>query len=336
MNLEYQNFDKIIQSKKIYPTYLFAGDETYFIDESFRKIKNFIEFDELNKEVFYGEDKNAVNNVLDALQTGPFLSRERIVVLKNSHNLSNGDMGKIYEYTKNPVRSSVFIVFFNSNAKKSSSVLKPFLESSNCVFINCDKVYERNLPFFIKKEFAKREKIADTEVIDKLIDENGVDILSISNEIEKICLYVDEGRKKISVQDLENIGGYAKEIGQFALASAIEEKNLKNALFIFEKTVSAAIEDPVITLSKIAASIRKLLTAKSMLEEQKLDEQKTAAILKIHPYFAKKFFINLKKHSIKNLKKSLKFLLRTDESLKTGKGDFVSESGKLLLFLCGE
>jgi DNA polymerase-3 subunit delta len=358
--IKIQEFDKILSSKKISPVYLFAGDEYYFIDSCLSKIEKISPTDNLNKEIFYGGE-SAVRDIADALHTAPFLSEKKTVIVKNAHKATSKNNGEsiapsvpvvknarktvsknnnknyveaLSYYTENPIDTSILILLYCEKVSEEK-LPKEFADLKNCIAVDCNKVYEKRLPEFIKNKFQQKGKIVVPSVISRLIEENGNDLLNISNEIEKICLFVGSDKKNISQDDLENISGYTKELTQYALPSAIEEKNLQQALFVFEKLLSYG-QAPAVLLWQISSAVRKLLTAKSMIEEQGMSAQETASAIRIHHYFADPFFRNLKKHNADKLKKSFKIMLKTDSAAKgVGDGaDAVSAIEKLLLFIC--
>jgi len=160
-------------------------------------------------------------------------------------------------------------------------------------------------------------------------------LLSLSNEIEKICLYTGQDKKNIAGEDFVKVSGFTKEVNTFMLTNAIEEKNLKYSLFILEKMIQTG-EKPVMILSALATALRKLLTAKSLTEEKKYTPQQTAEYVKIPNFFdfRAKYMRNLSKYTLKHLKDCMDELLKTDVSIKTGKTDEISALENLVLFIC--
>ncbi|WP_374133550.1 DNA polymerase III subunit delta [Candidatus Endomicrobiellum pyrsonymphae] len=207
------------------------------------------------------------------------------------------------------------------------------ISSKECVSVECRKQYESEVKDFIKNEFAQKSKTASQDVVARIIDENGTDLLNIANEIEKVSLFVGENKKNITQEDLEKISGYTKEANIYSLSSDIEAKDLKKAMFVLEKLLNEG-EETVMILSAISSAVRKMLNAKSMIEEQNMSASEVASSLRIHSFFARAFFTNLQKHKTKTLKESLKTILNADMAIKTGSGDAISALEKAVLFIC--
>ncbi|MCL2484925.1 MAG: DNA polymerase III subunit delta [Endomicrobia bacterium] len=335
--LKIQDFNKHISSKKISPVYLFAGEEAYLIDYCLKKTESFLDAGDLNKEVFYAADSSS-EDILNALQTLPFLSEKRVIVVKDLHKIKAADAERLSSYIDNPVDTSCLIMLYPSNYKKETiskrkSLINDAISSKICVSADCRKQYESEVKEFIRNEFTQKGKTASIGVISRIVDENGTDLLNISNEIEKLSLFAGKDKKNITEEDIEKISGYTKEINTYSLSSYIEAKDLKNAMFVLEKLFEEG-EEPVMILSAIVSAVRRMLDAKSKIEEQKMSGQEAAASLRIHSFFAGPFLSNLKKHSLKNLKDSMKIMLKADTAIKTGTSDAVSALEKAILFVC--
>ncbi|MDR1195646.1 MAG: DNA polymerase III subunit delta [Endomicrobium sp.] len=335
--IKFQDFNKLISSKKSSSVYLFAGEESYLIDSCLKKLSLALSVDDLNREVFYASDSSA-EDILNAVQTLPFLSEKRVVIVKAVNKMKAVDAERLSDYLSNVIDTSCLILLYPDNYKKETIAKRKELigecsSSKNCVAVDCRKQYESEVKEFIKSEFTAKGKSVSFDVISKIIDENGADLMNISNEIEKLCLFAGKNKKAVTEDDIEQTSGYTKEANVYALASEIESKNIKKAMFILEKLLAEG-GDSVMILSTISSTVRKLLNAKSMIEEKGMSNTETAAALRIHNYFAKAFFSNLTKHSIKNLKSSLKVILKADTAIKTGASDAISSLEKIILSVC--
>ncbi|MDR1418138.1 MAG: DNA polymerase III subunit delta [Endomicrobium sp.] len=335
--LKIADFNKLISLKKMSPVYLFSGEETYFIDICLKSLEKIINADNLNREVFYASE-NSARDIINALSTLPFLSEKRLIIVKSVENIKATDAGQLSEYLLNVVETSVLVLLYNNNYKKETiskrkELINNCISSKFCVSVDCRKLYENEIKSFIKNEFNFRKKNISYESISKIIDNNGLDLLSIVNEIEKVCLFVGENKKEVSQEDLSLISGYTQELNIYSLSSCIESKDLKKALFILDKLLTQG-EEPVVILSVISSSIRKMLNAKSMLEESSMSATEVASNLKIHSFYSGLFFTNLKKHDTKQLQQTLKKILETDVSIKTGLSDTSFALEKTIVYAC--
>jgi len=335
--LKIQDFNKHISSKDISTAYLFAGEESYLIDRCLAETEKLLNADDLNKEVFHAGESSA-EDILNALQTLPFLSERRVVIVKDMHKLKAGDAEILSGYVSNPVDTSALIMLYPGNYKKESiskrkELINKCSSSKDCVAVDCRKQYESEVKEFIKSEFAKKGKSVSFDAVARMVEDSGTDLLNISNEIEKLSLFAGKNKKNITEEDIGKISGYTKEVNIYSLSSELEAKNAKKAMFVLEKLLAEG-EEEVMILSAMSSAVRKLLNAKSMLEEQGMSVDEIASALRIHSYYARAFFSNLKKHSFKNLKDSMKIMLKADTAIKTGTSDAVSALEKAVLSIC--
>ncbi|MDR0956910.1 MAG: DNA polymerase III subunit delta [Endomicrobium sp.] len=339
--LRVQDFDELIFSKRIFPIYLFAGEESYLIDKCLDKTGNLFVSSNFNKEVFYASE-SSFEDILSALQTIPFLSDKKIVIVKGVNKMKAIDAERFSNYLMNnntdvTTNTSCLVFLYNDNYKKETVLKrKEFINKcislKNCICVDCRRRYESEIKEFIINEFSQKGKTISYDIVLRIIEENGTDLFNITNEIEKISLFVGE-RKNVMQNDLEKISGYTKDANVYALSSSIESKDLKKSMFVLEKLLREG-EGLTVILSVIASTVRKMLNAKSMIEEQNLSISKTALTLKIHNFYVKTFFENLQKHNTNILKESLKKILKVDIAIKTGENDAISTLEEAVLFIC--
>ncbi|MBR3654097.1 MAG: DNA polymerase III subunit delta [Elusimicrobia bacterium] len=329
-------FRKNLSAKKISPVYFLAGEESFLLEDSLKRIEKVVNTDDLNREIFQATECSG-NDILNSVETLPFLTDKRIVILKMANKLKNDDFKIITKIIENPVDTACFIIIFPEKIKNSTSKRKDLItlceKSDNCYCVDCKKLYEKDVKNFIQEEFNNRGKNIEPDVVQQIINDTGLDLQNVSNEIEKISLYLGKEKQTVTVEDFVKISGFTKEINIFMLTNAIEEKNVKYSLFIVEQMLKTG-ESAIGLLSTISGAVRKMLTAKSLMEEKNYTSQDALNYVRVYSYFQYKYAANLSKYSLVHLKKCLKEILKTDIALKTGKTDDKSAIENLVLFIC--
>ncbi len=329
-------FRKTLSAKKLAPVYFLAGEETFLLEDSLKRIEKAVNTDDLNREVFQATESSG-SDILNSIETLPFLTDKRIVVLKMANKLKNDDFKIITKIIENPVDTTCFILMFPEKVKNSTSKRKDLIalceKSDSCYCVDCKKMYEKDVKAFIQDEFNGRGKTIEPEVVQQIVNDTGFDLQNVSNEIEKISLYLGKDKKNVTVEDFIKISGFTKEINVFMLANAIEEKNLNYSLFIVEQMLKTG-ESAIGLLSTISGAVRKMVTAKSLMEEKNYTSQDALNYVRVYSYFQYKYASNLAKYTLLHLKRCLKEILKTDIALKTGKTDDKSAIENLVLFIC--
>lgn len=335
--ITYQAFQKHLQGKTLSPVYLFAGEEQFFIDTCLKSIEQKLAVDPLNREIFQAPDLDG-KTVAEAVETLPFLGDKRLIILKMAHKLNNSDYEMITKLIENPVDSSCFVLIVPDKVrdiKKRKDLLDLCSSSKDCIAVDCKKIYDSDAVKFVKAEFAQRKKIISDELAQHIVEETGADLLSLYNEIEKICIYLGKDNNKISEEAFAKVSGWTKEINDFALGGEIEAKNLKSALFILSKMIIAG-EEHIKILFQISSTVRKLLTVKSLIEEKNYNPSDAVSYARIYnSYFASIFLRNISKYKLTHLKECISKVLETDIALKTkSQSDKTSILENLIIFIC--
>ncbi|MCB4790510.1 MAG: DNA polymerase III subunit delta [Elusimicrobia bacterium] len=304
-----------IRSKKFAPIYIFAGEEIYLQAEALKSLNKALEINELNYEIFYGQQSSA-DTIMLAAQTIPLLSDRRFILVKDAQKIKTAELNKLSQYLKTPITSSCIVFLWQEKLRaenKKSNFFSTAEEFGS--IIEFKPLYERDLPAWIQSRIAKSGKEIDLDAVHYLIQESGTSLTDIANEIEKLALFTGK-EKRISLEDIETLSGHTKQFNLNNLGSSIESRNLKESIEITENLLNEG-EAPLKVLGTIYRTIRKLLLAKSMLEENHFGYEQVRNELRIHPYYFSKFTAGLSKFTHEELKNDLSLILDTDKLLKS-------------------
>ena len=155
-------FRKNLSAKKISPVYFLAGEESFLLEDSLKRIEKVVNTDDLNREIFQATECSG-NDILNSVETLPFLTDKRIVILKMANKLKNDDFKIITKIIENPVDTACFIIIFPEKIKNSTSKRKDLItlceKSDNCYCVDCKKLYEKTSKILYRKSLITGEKI---------------------------------------------------------------------------------------------------------------------------------------------------------------------------------
>lgn len=303
------------KSKQYRPVYLFAGEETYFLDEAWQQLEKALALDSLNCETFFGTDFS-VDTLILALQTLPFMADRRLLVVKDAHKIKSADSEKLAECLKNPVPSSCLVLLWPDKVKREAK--------NSDLFSAVDKVgavvefrapYEKELPAWITQQSTLYGKCIREDAIQALIQESGSSLLDLHNELEKLSLFTGS-EKEITVNDVELMSGHTRQANLNQLSEAVEARKTGEAL----QTVESLLEEgeiPLRILATIYRVSRRQLIAASLQHESRRSVQEIRQELYLHPYFDRNFFVNLSHCTLENLKKNIGLIMQADKELKS-------------------
>lgn len=303
----------MVNSKKT--VFLFVGDDDYSKVKAIDDLASSF-FDgpapELDYKVFYGDESTA-SDILSLTSTIPFLSKKRMVVIRDFESLAKEDKKSIFSYMKNPSQSS-YLVIESGNAAllKEQTVL----EYANVK--RFDKPKETEITSFISKMLSSSGKKIDEDALSILKETQGNDTAYLKNELDKLVSFVGE-KKSICREDVEEVVGKSLVSSAFDITWAIGRKDAKNALKIAYELVSNGKRHHEI-IGILGWHLKRLLEASALYAEGKSDSY-IAGVINIARRDYDKFFKQVRLFKTDDIKLKLRHLLDADLSIKRTKFD---------------
>lgn len=267
--------------KKIEPCYLVQGEDILLYDEALKLIKNAcnLSFEEFNFQKF-DDDTFSADLVLDALETLPFASEKKVVLLKNITKFSEDFKKKLVAYLKSPLPSTCLVIFDFANKFD-------FLISEK---ISAKRLDEESLKNIVEEELSKSHKAIKKEALSLLLSYCCDYYSLIKNELKKLS---DAPTDVITEKDIANMVTKETEYSVFELTEALSKKDAKKAV----KLLSLMDKDSK-TFNLILNHFRRLFFVAISKDEDlpKLLNVKEYAIVK-----AKELSRNFSKIQLKNI-----------------------------------
>lgn len=304
---------KELEKGNILPVYLFCGSEKYLMEEALRKVESLVV--ELatrcfNYNVFQGSEATA-ETIIDVAQTIPMMARRRLVVVKDIDKLKSPEMERLAKYLKDPSPSTCLILM----ADKVDMRKGVFQTLKNCT-IKFEPLYENQLPQWIKREVETRGKRITPQASQFLAEAVGSDLLRLRNELEKLVLYVGDG-KEITVQDVEAVSTKGRLKSIFELTDAVGGRNTGKAMKVLGELLDNG-ENGVYILYMITRQLRLIWKVKELMDLGKRADV-IGKELGIQPFLLKGVIEQARIFSREDLREVFPRLLEADASLKSGK-----------------
>ncbi len=324
-------FDSIRQnilSRKFAPIYLLMGEESYFIDQItellLESVLNETEKD-FNLLTFYGIDSD-VNNIIASARRFPLMSEFQLIVIKEAQNLSN--IEKLDLYAQNPLKSTILVISYkHGNVDKRKSFVKSIAKNGGIVF-ESKKLYDNQIPPFIKSYLANRNIRIDDKSAQMLTDFVGNDISKLNKEIEKLIISLPKGSNTITSEIIERNVGISKDFNNFELLKAIINKDVLSANRIVNYFDKNPKENPtIVTLSVLFNYFSSLLECYWLPQK---NEQSVMALLNLRSsFFARDYMIGLRNYNAIKVMNIISDLRVFDSKIK-GIGNVSTPSSVLL------
>jgi DNA polymerase-3 subunit delta len=299
---------------RIFRIYLFTGDDNYLKKEAVRKLKEALLGKESEAFNFntYEIGKCDIREVMDTLRIIPFISRKRLVILKDVGLATAAEQKILIEYAKNPSQNSCLIL----DASRKGLSGEFYKTIKRCVReVSFTAPKRASMKAWIQKEVKARGKIIryDAASLLKELKEDDFDVLG--NEIDKLITYIGR-RPTIMREDVEKIVGSSIARNVFEFVDALSRKDAKEALAISKELLRSKKKIPEI-LGMVGWQFRKIKKAKSFLKEG-ASKESTTDKCDIPPFYMERFMKGIKSFTSGELDENMDYLLDVDYSIKRG------------------
>ncbi|MFN3532911.1 MAG: DNA polymerase III subunit delta [Candidatus Brocadia sp.] len=323
--MDIYQFKTLMNKGKTFPVYIFFGDEEFFIHESLSAIKaNLLkDSDPRMALVEFDGDEISGGTVFDELRTLPFFSiRNKVVIVEEADDFIEKNRERLEKYLLAPANHAHLVLVCDKWDKRTKLAT---LVDKVAVSVECKKLKDHLLPNWVHTHAKLYKKDIAAKAAQRLVDDVGNNLAILDKHLEKLSIYLGE-KVTIDERDVDDLVGVDRNRTVFELTDAVAQRNVALALKILSQMLEHG-EDSVRIISLLAWQIKRLWRAKQILQ-QGGNEQKIASELQIIPFFAKRFFDQVKLYTEEDLMKNHALLLEADVKSKTS-----SFSTQLLLEL---
>ncbi len=334
--MENINILKKIESGKPLPIYVIFGEEDYFREKAINLlIERFVDKNtkDFNFSILRGDDAK-VEFLYNRLTSIPMMSEKRVVIIKNADFITRDVIKALVKYVKNPVDSTILILELEKiEEKEKKSGKEEYGEKEKTrvkeengekrrlflglkpYWFKFKKIYPENVSDYIYDYIKEREIKISTDAIDALVEICGTSFKDLTNEIDKILLYLGE-RKDITKEDVIEITGSSKIYNIFELLDSIGEKKLNYSL----KIVYKMLERGDVPFGQIIVMLTRhlsiLLTIKGYGDN--INKNEISKKFGIKEFFLKKYVSQSKNFSTEEIESCFNCVLYTDVLKKSG------------------
>lgn len=226
--LKPDQIESSVRSGKIGSLYLFDGPENWWKDRVLNQILVKLvppESKDFNLERLDGRSCSG-GDIVNAIQGLPFLGDRRVVVVQATEELSAADARLVGENLASMPASTCIIFIHEGKANLREEI--PAQVGSHGAIVTFWTPFPNQLPAWVANEAKARGKAISYDAA-AMIAEACQDLQQISNELDKLCLFVGQ-KKTIDGADVR-AHGLPDEMGDTRdLEEALWKRNLSEAL----------------------------------------------------------------------------------------------------------
>jgi DNA polymerase III subunit delta len=335
-----ERFVSELESRKLRPAYVFVGDEAFF-RKRFRDaiLEHLVPTDLRDFSLFeFDLADNDLAEVLDRARTPSLMAPFQVFFVRGVKNLfgrgSNEDkLAAVEDYCRNP-NPDALIVFVADHISIPADVRRMELQDKEryqriretmgqyCGMVELARVEEGEAVRWISDYCTSRSTPVKMEPdgARELVDALGGDMMMISNELEKLMLYVG-ARNRITLGDVETMVLAAKQRSLYELTDAISSKDRVRALEVLDAMLSSGDGDEAAIghIYMLAKTFRQMLV---ILERNVRDQRMLWAALwqgfRVPPFAADDIIKQARRYkSRRDLTRAIRLVAKADLALRS-------------------
>lgn len=272
------------------------------------------------------EADSSLQEVYDAVQQFPMMNDKKVVILRDFDFAAcdSSDFNKFITLIGDVPEATTFILWFDAlefELKKNSKLEKIIKACDNAkgIAVNLSHRKGPELEKMLNDGAIRRGCRMDSGAARLLIENSGVDINTLYNELEKLCAYAKG--ELITKETVEKVSVKTVESDIYDLTDKILRCELQSAFAILDDLFFMRVEPIIIlsTISSVYVDMLRVLTARSKKygNEQIADDFSYGN----RAFLLKNAAANLKKFDFNKLQLSFKALVDADTALKSFSGD---------------
>jgi len=333
-----ERFVSEVQGHKLRSAYVFVGDEVFFRKRFREAIPEHLVPPDLRDFSMFDFDlaETDLTEILDRARTPSLMAPFQVFFVRGVKNLfgrgSNEEkLAAIEEYCGNPNPDALLILIADhisipADARRMDLTDKERYERIRetlgqfCGIVELARVEEGEAVRWIGEYCTGREVKMDPDGARELVDALGGDMMMISNELEKLILYVGD-KKRVTLGDVETMVLAAKQRSLYELTDAISAKDRVRALETLDAILSTGEGDDASIghLYMLAKTFRQMLV---ILERNVRDQRALWAALwqgfRVPPFAAEDIIKQARRYKSKReLTRGIRLIAKADLALRS-------------------
>jgi DNA polymerase-3 subunit delta len=228
---------------------VFIAQETFLVEEELVKLKQQLgENISMNWATFNAEEDLSMNEIISLCNTMPFLSEQRVVIIKNGQKLSAKQLDQVILYLDNPCEITTFILILEieKTDKELNKLIKKFDGKANIVRFESIKNRGERINWIMERTPLHGKKI-DRDAAVLLADmTGGSSMWYLDSEIQKLCLYAHQS-PSITGKDVHEAVMRTHEPVIFAFLDALFDRKKDALSRLYELELSGVAELEIIS-----------------------------------------------------------------------------------------
>lgn len=352
-----ERFVSEVKERKTKPGYVFVGDEAFFRRQCRDAILEHLVPPGLREFCLYDLDLEQVGvvEVLDRARTPSLMAPFQVFFVRGVKTLygrgkHDDEFAAIESYFKDP-NPDALLIFVADYISIPNDVRRMEMQDrdrferlketlgEHCTIIEFARVEEGEAVRWAIDAANAQDVKLEQDAARELVDALGGDMMMVSNELEKLILYVGP-KKKIALGDVETMVLAAKQRSFYELTDAISSRDRTRALEVLEAifTMGDGEDAAIGHLNMLAKTFRQMLViSERNVRDSRALWQALWQGFRVPPFAAEDIIRQARRYkSRRELTRAIRLIARADLALRSNAPSKRLVLEKLVLDLCAE
>ena len=268
---------------------------------------------DFNLHIFDGDGGIKPGDVLDAARSMPFLSSNRLVIVRRIDAVSSGDLEALIPYLEKPVDSTCLILV----ALKPDFRLKFFNTVKRLGYaVNFRELNDRQTPPWIRstaRELGLNIQMESCRCLQEIV---GNSSRALHMELEKLSLR--HGSKEIGIEEIKELSIFSRMFTIFELMDEVSLRRKAQSLSILNRYLEEEGRDAAFgIIGMLTRQVRLIFQAKVFTAEH-VPRGNMGKKLGVPVFLVNKILDQARHWREKDLEKALMLIYQADGRLKSG------------------
>jgi DNA polymerase-3 subunit delta len=255
-----------------------------------------------------------IAEILDELRTMPFLTAQRVVVIKGAEEFISRNRPALEKYFDAPSQTGILILTVGSWLK-STKLAKKLPKVGKLIDLVPPKRHELGR-YLVDHARQANGKTLDRHAAALLVELVGEDLTQLCNEVDKLALFARD-EKAITVKHVEALAGHNRVFGAFEVIEAMMAGRTMQAIARLRNMFAEDKSAEHTVIGAFAYHLRRLFGAKALLGKGE-SPFVVAKKLRIWRDTQDRFFAQLRQTSLQQIATTIEELAAIDHAVKTG------------------
>ena len=230
--IELKKAIRSVQNNNVKSVYHLKGDDHFLQNFFIEKICNSTFFSGKVNKNFLTPSEMTGKEIMDSILFSDLFNTEKLFILRDPQQIKGKPAKDLLDYCSNPNPNHILVLVNDNYIDKSSFTrnLNFFLDP-----INVSTPFSTDLFKWARFFFKENDKTAEFSVIEELVENYGDSVFNIKNEIDKLCLLIDD--KNIKSDDLIISNAWGRSRQRWELFNSIGKRDLERSIKLSKEII---------------------------------------------------------------------------------------------------